>query len=233
MRVDFVGRGNVATQMSHRLIQAGCNVAHMYGRGEIPSSPPDILIIAVTDREITTVISSLPPLPDTLVLHTSGSVPIDVFDTSRHPRCGVVYPLQTILKDVPTQWDDVPLFIEGDDPMVATLAHMLSPNVAPLNSNDRCRLHAAAAIACNLPMFLWHGSRRTMQQAGLDFKLLEPLMRLTLQRALQGPPHDTLTGPASRGDIPTLQRHMQVIPPDLVAPYAMLSQCITDSLSQP
>lgn len=230
MLVEFVGNGNVATQMAQGLKAAGCDIGKMYSRKDLGGGrvgEPDVLIIAVSDREIVNVVARLPQMDNTLVLHTSGSVSVEVLDCGKFRNFGVIYPLQTILKDVATDWSQVPLFIEGDDPLIEDMAKRLSPNrVGILSSDDRCRLHAAAAIACNLTMYLWHQSRQTMADAGLDFRLLEPLMSLTLQRALQGPPGDALTGPARRGDTAVLLRHLEVIPLEAKEPYRLISQRI-------
>lgn len=232
MLLTFIGRGNVATQMAARFRQQGHRIAQMCRRGEMPRPGSDVYIVAITDDSIAPVLESVPAIPQALWVHTSGSVGIDVFDPEKFPRCGVIYPLQTILKDVPTDWDNVPIFVEQvsrpatPDVTVDHLARILSPNVTPLDSLSRRRLHAAAVMVCNLTMQLWSLGEEAMRSAGLPFHLLEPLMRRTLERSLQGDIASAITGPARRGDLGTIRSHIDSLPPQAAETYQFLTNQI-------
>ena len=184
------------------------------------------MIIAVTDDAIPGLLASLPSAPSTLWIHTSGSVGIDAFEPEKYPRRGIIYPLQTMLKGVEPDWDNVPIFIEGDDELTSELAQMLSPRVAPLDSLSRRRAHAAAVLCCNLAMYLWSLSERVMTEAGLDFSMLRPLMELTLERAVNGSPEQSLTGPARRGDLGTIHKHLDALDDETAEVYKLLTQNI-------
>lgn len=184
------------------------------------------MIIAVTDDAIPGLLASLPSAPSTLWIHTSGSVGIDAFEPEKYPRRGIIYPLQTMLKGVEPDWDNVPIFIEGDDELTSELARMLSPRVAPLDSLSRRRAHAAAVLCCNLAMYLWSLSERVMTEAGLDFSMLRPLMELTLERAVSGSPEQSLTGPARRGDLGTIHKHLDALDDETAEVYKLLTQNI-------
>ena len=184
------------------------------------------MIIAVTDDAIPGLLASLPSAPSTLWIHTSGSVGIDAFEPEKYPRRGIIYPLQTMLKGVEPDWDNVPIFIEGDNELTSELARMLSPRVAPLDSWSRRRAHAAAVLCCNLAMYLWSLSERVMTEAGLDFSMLRPLMELTLERAVSGSPEQSLTGPARRGDLGTIHKHLDALDDETAEVYKLLTQNI-------
>lgn len=184
------------------------------------------MIIAVTDDAIPGLLASLPSAPSTLWIHTSGSVGIDAFEPEKYPRRGIIYPLQTMLKGVEPDWDNVPIFIEGNDELMSELARMLSPRVAPLDSLSRRRAHAAAVLCCNLAMYLWSLSERVMTEAGLDFSMLRPLMELTLERAVSGSPEQSLTGPARRGDLGTIHKHLDALDDETAEVYKLLTQNI-------
>ncbi|MDE6262382.1 MAG: DUF2520 domain-containing protein, partial [Muribaculaceae bacterium] len=186
----------------------------------------DAVIIAVKDDTIPGRLASLPSAPSTLWIHTSGSVGIDAFEPEKYPRRGIIYPLQTMLKGVEPDWDNVPIFIEGDDELTSELAQMLSPRVAPLDSLSRRRAHAAAVLCCNLAMYLWSLSERVMTEAGLDFSMLRPLMELTLERAVNGSPEQSLTGPARRGDLGTIHKHLDALDDETAEVYKLLTQNI-------
>ncbi|MDE6032481.1 MAG: DUF2520 domain-containing protein, partial [Muribaculaceae bacterium] len=134
--------------------------------------------------------------------------------------------LQTMLKGVEPDWDNVPIFIEGDDELTSELAQMLSPRVAPLDSLSRRRAHSAAVLCCNLAMYLWSLSERVMTEAGLDFSMLRSLMELTLERAVSGSPEQSLTGPARRGDLGTIHKHLEALDDETAEVYKLLTQNI-------
>lgn len=231
MKISFIGAGNVGSNFAKKLAAEGAEIVQICSpsRGNMSEFDPtraDAVIIAVTDDAIEGLLKTLPESKSTLWIHTSGSVGIDVFDTERFPRHGIVYPLQTMLKGVEPDWNNVPIFIEGDDPQCEEIAGMLSPLVAPLDSLSRRRAHAAAVICCNMAMYLWSLSERVMNEAGLDFRMLRPLMELTLERAVNGSPEQSLTGPARRGDIGTIRKHLSALDAETADVYRLLTRNI-------
>ena len=230
-RVSFIGAGNVGSTFAEKLQSEGVEIVRIYSPSlgnmdDFTSEGVDSVIIAVTDDAIPALLEQLPGNESTLWLHTSGSVGIDVFDAVKFPRHGVLYPLQTMLKGTQPDWKNVPVFIEGDDPLNEKLARMLSPRVATLDSLSRRRVHAAAVLCCNLVMYLWSLSEGVMADAGLDFKMLAPLMELTWRRASSGSPEQSLTGPARRGDLGTIRKHLEALNSETAEVYRLLSQNI-------
>lgn len=231
MKISIIGAGNVGSNFAAKFKAAGADEVKLFSPSlgnmhEFDPRKADAVIIAVTDDAIEGLLQSLPESPSTLWIHTSGSVGIDAFTPEKFPRRGIVYPLQTMLKGVEPDWDNVPIFIEGDDPLTEELARMLSPRVAPLDSLSRRRAHAAAVLCCNMAMYLWSLSERVMKEAGLDFRMLRPLMELTLERAVTGSPEQSLTGPARRGDLGTIRKHLAALDPETAEVYRLLTQNI-------
>lgn len=227
MRVSFIGAGNVATRMAQRLAEAGCEIVDVCSRSGKPVAQlrpdeTDVVIVAVSDSSIAGVLAEVPSAGNALWVHTAGSVGIDVFDPRKFPRHGVLYPLQTLLKSRAVDWARVPLLIEGDE-AVEPLARMMSPSVTRLDSASRCRLHAAAVMGCNMVMYLWSLCEKITSEAGLPFSMLLPLLEMTLERARGGELSDAITGPARRGDVSTLQKHLSALPPDVAQTYRTLS----------
>lgn len=232
LRVSFIGSGNVATRFAARLRQCGAEIVQMCSRSGVPVSEldpdrVDVVIVAVSDDALATVLDSVPSAGKAVWLHTAGSVGLDVFNPEKFPRRGVLYPLQTMLKGREADWANVPLLVEGD-PMAGELARKMSPSVAELDSASRRRLHAAAVIGCNMVMYLWSLSERICSDAGLDFDMLKPLLKLTLDRAMEMSPSEAMTGPAKRGDLHTIKGHIEALPPDIANVYRHLSICMLE-----
>lgn len=229
LRVSFIGAGNVGTRMAERLRECGAEIVQICSRTgrpirELEPDKADMVIVAVSDDAIAPVLASVPTAGNALWVHTAGSVGLDVFDATKFPRRGVLYPLQTMLKGQPADWARVPLLIEGDDPLLEQTARMMSPSVARLDSASRRRLHAAAVMCCNMVMYLWSQSERIVTGAGLDFDMLKPLIKMTLDRAMELGPANAMTGPAKRGDVRTIRGHSEALPPDIAETYRELSR---------
>lgn len=228
LRVSFIGSGNVATRMAARLRAIGAEIVQMCSRSGTPISQldpnaADLIIVAVSDDAISPVLNSVSDAGSALWVHTAGSVGIDVFDADKFPRHGILYPLQTMLKDRDVDWNEVPLLIEGD-PDIEPIARQMSPNVAQLDSESRRRLHAAAVMCCNMVMFLWYRSKQIIENAGLDYDLLKPLMKVTYERAMEIGPEKAMTGPAKRGDLNTINKHIMALPDEIAETYRELSR---------
>ena len=161
-RIVVIGGGNVAASLVPAL---GDRVVQVYSRThahaeelapgratdclDSVTADADVYIITLVDDAVAPTAQRLARLnPGALWVHTSGSVPIEALDPLG-PRRGVVYPLQTFSRGRRRDFADIPLFIEGDDPVVGQLARSLSRRVLEADSARRRRLHVAAVFGCN------------------------------------------------------------------------------------
>ncbi|MBK7298753.1 MAG: DUF2520 domain-containing protein [Flavobacteriales bacterium] len=112
--------------------------------------------------------------------------------------------------------------------MLSELAKKVSSNVVELAHDKRQRVHLAAVLTSNLPVFLVREGQRLLRAADLPTTLLEPLWRETAKRITELGPEAALTGPARRGDIRTIKQHLDQLAddPDLRDAYALLSKLI-------
>ena len=176
----------------------------------------DIIIIAVPDESIGKIAIDL-KYRNQIIVHTSGSVSIDVFDELH--QFGVLYPLQTFTRDMEIDLTDVPFCIEASDPEVVdslkSLAHKLSNSVVDMNSQLRKDLHIAAVTVNNFSNHLYHLASDYLKEKGLSFDLLKPLIMETARKISDVSPEEAQTGPAKRGDIKTIEEHAEMIEKDL------------------
>jgi predicted short-subunit dehydrogenase-like oxidoreductase (DUF2520 family) len=105
------------------------------------------------------------------------------------------------------------------------LAKTISKNVHAVSSKDRLAVHVAAVFACNFTNHLFNVSDKILQQHGFDFELLRPLIAETINKSLDIGPENAQTGPAARGDLETLNLHMEYLNGD---EYQKLYKLITD-----
>lgn len=198
---------------------------------EIDGRDADMVIIAIHDDSIASVLDSIgSPTGDAVFVHTAGSVPMEIFDSQKFPSHGVFYPLQTMSRTIDVDWSRVPLFVEGSsvtsESVIANFGRMLTPHVTHLDSALRARLHAAAVISCNMAVYLWSLSESVLNDADLDFEVMRPLLEVTLERTRSLSPTEAMTGPARRGDLRTIGKHIASLPDNVASVYALLSKAI-------
>lgn len=248
-KVVILGSGNVASHLAARLSKVA-QVAQVYSphllhaqnlASTIPNcqaidsiesicKDADFYLISVSDTAIPALASRLPKV-NGIVAHTSGSVSIDVLNGQ---NSGVFYPLQTFSKEAELDMCEVPFFIEAYDSATRdalfSLARLIAPKAKPqyADSEARKQLHIAAVFACNFANHLWAIADDMLKKNGYSIEVLYPLLKVTLGKAMQMPPAEAQTGPAARGDLSVIHRHLEMLSanPQLKEIYSTLSNHI-------
>ena len=188
----------------------------------------DIYIISVKDDAIDSIIEATPS-NGALWLHTSGSTPIEVFKGKRE-RYGVLYPMQSFSKSRIVDMSEVHIFIEGNCDKVTReindFASSISENVHKATSQERQQLHVAAVFACNFANHMFTLSSEVLSEAGLPFDAMLPLIKTTVEKLDHMTPQESQTGPAARGDIKIIEKHLSTLKGDKREIYKLLSSSI-------
>lgn len=128
---------------------------------------------------------------------------------------GVFYPLQTFTKEKAIDFSDVPICIEASSTRVHevlfAIARSLSQKVVVMDSKDRKVLHLAAVFTNNFCNHLLFRAKTITDAEGIDFQLLKPLARETMEKAFFLTPELAQTGPARRGDQGTMKKHLAML----------------------
>lgn len=188
----------------------------------------DVYIISVKDDAIASVIDAA-PRNGALWLHTSGATPISVFE-GKQKRFGVLYPMQSFSKSRIVDMNEVHIFIEGNSEEVTQeicdFASSISNNVHKATSQERQQLHVAAVFACNFANHMFTLSSEVLEEAGLPFDAMLPLIKTTVEKLENMSPAESQTGPAARGDIKIIEKHLSSLDGDKREIYKMLSLSI-------
>lgn len=95
----------------------------------------------------------------------------------------------------------------------------LGANVRSIASDKKIKYHAACAISSNLICALIQESLDLLTDCGFDkaeaTMALEPLIRSNMENVLTVGPVMALTGPMERGDITTIQKHIECFESDV------------------
>ncbi len=246
-RVVIIGSGNVATSLAHGL-SAHCEVAQIYSRqlahaqelataigcpdytDDLNNLVPDAdaYIIAVRDDVIADVIAAVPD-NGALWIHTSGSKTIDLF-AGRRSHYGVLWPMQSFTREMVVSLDDVHFFVEANNEAAMNdlleLGRMLSHHVIEADSNRRLQLHVASVFSCNFANHMWTLAKEVLDEGGLPFDALKPLIRTTVDKLDKLSPAQSQTGPAIRHDKQVIDSHLAMLDGDKHDIYDQLSQSI-------
>jgi len=231
-KVVLIGSGNVATQLAIIFLDKGIDIIQVYSlhlnnANELAEKigceaiddlseldqDADLYIIAIKDDAIYALNDHGFHLPGKLVVHTSGSAPLEAIHKISEIT-GVFYPLQTFSKHRVVHWEKIPVCIEASDPETGELLHefaeRITGSVFHIDSPTRRRLHLAAVFANNFTNYLL-GVANEIVGEKLPFTILEPLIQETLDKAVDMGPDAAQTGPAIRCDHKTIEAHLKLL----------------------
>jgi predicted short-subunit dehydrogenase-like oxidoreductase (DUF2520 family) len=253
--IAIIGTGNLAWHLAPALENAGHTITEVYSRDlhrakkiterlyvteakddlDFSDSQAEIFIIAVSDHAIPDIADSIILPEGSILVHTSGTVSLQILDYSSASYTGILYPLQSFSKSRNIDFEEVPFLVESDDQTtlhkLRILANSLSSNHYLVKTKDRKALHIAAVFASNFTNHMLLISEEIMRRQGLDYEMLKPLIIEQISKALEMGAKAAQTGPAIRGDIDTLDLHFQFLNynEQVAEIYKIISQDIIDS----
>lgn len=251
-RVVLIGAGNVGWHLGHALLEAGVVITQVFSRQVEKSamlakaidaefisnlkevSPEaDLFLLAVQDDAIESVAMQLVDHigKHALICHTSGATPSNIL-TKFTKRSGVFYPLQTLSKEKVVNFREIPICItanaKADEEDLFALANRLSSAVFIIDDAQRATLHLAAVFANNFSNHLFTIAQQLLANQNLSLDLLRPLIKETAAKIQVHDPGSMQTGPAVRGDMQTIERHLKALKdyPEFQKIYQLLSLSI-------
>ncbi len=232
MKIVVIGAGNVATHLAAALYNKGFNICQVFSRTEESAislakkvnagyttclsdvnKSADIYLYSISDSILPDLVSEI-RIPDAIHIHTSGSTAMDIF-RGNAVNFGVLYPLQTFSKAREVNFSVIPLFIEANNEYtyrkLEALALSLSSDVYEMSSERRKKLHLSAVFACNFVNHMYEIGSELVQDAGVDFDILQPLIKETYDKIKTMTPREAQTGPAIRNDRNIIETHMKLL----------------------
>jgi predicted short-subunit dehydrogenase-like oxidoreductase (DUF2520 family) len=214
--VRIIGPGRAGRSFAGALSAAGAQVLPLLGSSDDVSDAArgvDVLLLAVPDRAVASVAAAVDPVAGTAVLHCSGSLGLDAL--APHQRRGSLHPLATLPDPTigAARLRGGTYFAVAGDPAATDLALLLGGNPIVVPDGARAEYHAAACIASNHLVALLGQVERIAAASGLPLEAFLPLALGALDDVAMVGPSAALTGPASRGDEETLDRHRAALDP--------------------
>lgn len=246
INVIVIGYGNVGSHLVNALrSNSSINLKQVYNRSiekiehlasycSITSNFDSILnaeiyIITVSDDHICEISKKL-RTKNKLVVHTSGSMEMEIIDSLRK---GVFYPLQSFTKNKVINFKDIPLCVESNNEsdlvLLEKLASLISDNTFILDSFQRRKMHLAAVFVNNFVNHLYHIGHTICEENNVPFEILHPLLEETLKKIKDIDPIDAQTGPAKRNDKKTITSQLEQLSESQKKIYTSLTNSIIDS----
>lgn len=248
IKVVIIGSGNVAQHLIKafaktkkiNIVQVFSrqkeNVTHLLDSSKITNDfntlvEADLYIIAVSDDAIAKVSSQL-PFENRLVVHTSGSVPLDSLDKKN--RKGVFYPLQTFSKNAKIDFSQIPICLESENEsdfnLLEKVAQSISNNAFKSNEKQRKALHISAVFVNNFVNYMYQIGNEICLENNVPFEILKPLILETVNKVMTLSPKEAQTGPAKRKDKKTIESHLDFLSNENhAAIYKILTQSIQNN----
>ncbi len=206
--VRFIGSGHPVGLNSPEIAEAGA------------------ILLTVADSAVAPVAQRLASLRDDwsgkVALHTSGSQPAVLLQPLRRrgAAIGSLHPFQTIPSPAAGVRNLLGCYwaIEGDAParkVAAGWVKALDGVRFLVRPSQKTPYHLAAFLVCPTVVTLMDRSLRLLRRSGVPVKIAAPMLAQfvteTARNFVELGARQALTGPAARGDWPTLRRHLRAL----------------------
>ena len=222
MNITLVGAGRAGSSFERALADVGHQV-HVVHHDELEGiGDTDVILICVPDDEIARISAAIEPSESRVVAHVAGSRTLGAL--GHHPRTGSLHPLTALPSgDLGAARLIGATYCVAGDPLMHEIARSLQGRVITLSDEQRTLYHATASVAANHLVALMGHVRNLAEAAGLSLEDFLPLAEQSLRDVAQVGPVAALTGPASRGDMATIDAHLAAIPESERSTYVAMA----------
>jgi predicted short-subunit dehydrogenase-like oxidoreductase (DUF2520 family) len=231
MKISIVGAGRAGSSFAGALAQSGHDVTLLHHDELGLINNPDVIVLTVPDDKIAEVASRLTASDQQVVAHAAGSLNLGVL--SPHPRVGSLHPLMLLPSGElgASRLVGATYCVAGDD-VIRDIVGSLQGRILTLGDDQRTAYHATAAVAANHLVALMGHVSILAESAGLSLEDFLPLAQQALADVAAVGPHAALTGPASRGDMATIDAHLAAIPESQRSSYVALANAAFELAEQ-
>jgi predicted short-subunit dehydrogenase-like oxidoreductase (DUF2520 family) len=240
----LTGRSITSARAAARVIGAGNARDHL--TREVLASK--VVLIATPDSAIGSVAKALADLGGgewrgKIVLHTSGALDSSVLQplADLGAATGSMHPMQTFSDQTTPKLAGRVFGIEGSAASLKVarkIIRQVGGVAISLSGANKAAYHAAGTLACAHVLALMEAATRILMSEGFTRRqagrALLPLTRQTLDNFESVGPRAAWTGPLTRGDFSTVQRHVQALadfPREYLEAYKANSRLAVSAIS--
>ena len=174
-------------------------------------------------------------------IHSSGALGSNQLTQLREAGASIAsaHPLMTFVRISPAQLDQVPFAVEGDRKalrMVNTLIQSIGGKPFRIAPHLKPAYHLFGFFASPALVASMVAAEQVGELAGFtqrqSRRLMEPIVRKTIDNLFCSSPQQAFSGPLRRGDLETLRKHLEVLRgrPELLTFYRTLSEIACQQL---
>lgn len=186
----------------------------------------DICMIAALDDQIAECCEQLANAgklaPHTIVFHCSGALPSSVLQAALKVGAPVasVHPVRSFAVPEQAAHDFAGTYCgaEGDPKALDVLNDAfasIGARMVPIHADCKIIYHSAAVFACNYLVTLFDVALQAYDKSGVPqdvaLRMMEPLVRGTIDNVFRIGPAKALTGPIARGDMATAEKQANAV----------------------
>lgn len=236
--IVFIGAGRAGTGLGKYFIKKGIDISGFFdldqekSRGAAKSTGTrffdnlseaavagDIFILSTGDDVIASAAKELFKVlnkKEVTIGHLSGMhSSIMLKEIFKNFPCFSLHPLHSFAGAEDENLETIVFTLEGDEQGVERISEEIKKTGNILNRikpEDKVLYHGACVFASNYVTTLVSKSMDLLKKVGIDYetsiKMLEPLVKGTVDSAFEKYPWNSLTGPVARGDINTVKGHL-------------------------
>lgn len=210
MKVTIIGSGRAGRSFARALSRVGHEVALVH-HDQLENVAGELVLVCVPDDALAEVAASLAPDVSRVIAHVAGSRTLEVL--APHPRVASLHPLAALSSPErgARRLQGATYCVAGDE-LAFALVRSLEGRVITLDDSQRTLYHATATVAANHLVALMGQVERLAHAAGLELDDFLALAAQALDDVASSGPANALTGPASRGDVETIDAHLAAMP---------------------
>ncbi len=257
--VTIIGFGRVGQAFYRTLPKAGYQVVSVFSKSPhnisvfetgFPTKKDqlgELILLTVPDDEIEAISTKLSDAFSSFegkkIVHCSGTISSDILIALKEKKAAIAsfHPIQAISIDTDS-FDSTWFDVEGDEEAIeyfASLCKELGANILPISKSAKPYLHVAAVVASNYLVTLMKIAEEIAEIGGIDkaqtMSAMLPLMQSAINNIEANGTQNSLTGPISRGDVKTVQNHIDILQKQeqLLALYKALGLATVDLSKAP
>ncbi len=210
---------------SGKLLSNKCNCAFFENQTELVA---DLILVCIHDDSVKSSIEGLNP--NQQVAYTAGSVNLQEIN---HPNCSVFYPLQTFTTDKKLTSEEIPILIESKNKesisALENLCLKIGFSYQLCDSNQRKQYHLAAVFMNNFVNHLVYLSKKQVTEEGLNWELMQPLLKETCYKLFNIDLCEGQTGPARRKDLVVIESQQKMLDQNQLEIYKAITKSIIET----
>lgn len=233
--IRVVGDGKLGGALCNALSKMSWRIERPLGRVDDLQSAAhgvDVLAITTPDGSIASVARQIEPSEETLVIHLSGALTLEVLRP--HPRRASMHPFTSIPNHelgARRLLDKCSMAVAGDRG-VLKIVEALKANSFEINEDNRALYHATACVAANHVTLIAGQIERLSELCGVPKAAFLNMAKESIDNVLEMGAAHSLTGPASRGDFETINMHIDVLPIEEKELYVTLAEATAELAAQ-